>query len=71
MTRTKAIDSQRCSVADELEYDALPVEVRELAEKVLGDKESIFNAGYSQGYSIGYRNGKQDILNEDRSRFES
>lgn len=59
------INNQRCTVADELEYDALPIEIKELAEKVLGKREDLFNQGYEYGYSVGYDHARDELRRQE------
>jgi len=49
-----------CSVADAVNYSALPDDVRELCEKSLADRiETAFDEGYEQGRKEGYEAGKR------------
>jgi len=48
------------SVADAVNYSALPDDVRELCEKYLADRmETAFDEGYEQGRSEGVEAGKK------------
>lgn len=46
----------RCSLKDQLEYDALPQEIRDLVERVFGsnaDREAELNRAYEEGFADG------------------
>lgn len=62
--------SRRLSLEDVLNYEALPPEVRDLAERYLADKRppaapsedrsDEWYIGYDEGYSEGYADGMED-----------
>lgn len=53
------------SIADELQFDALPEETRDLAERVgAGRMVAAADGGYSMGYDDGKERGKEDAEDE-------
>ena len=62
------------SVRDELDYDALPQEVRELAERVIrgrleGELEEPTNV-YDEGYETGLEEGKDFYITHGEDQYD-